>query len=890
LGAPLAAAALAAAALAWAPVAGQGSGAPAAAYAPIRSWDATQHGAAGVWRLDAAEDGSHLCTLAADGSLHLVDLPGGAAHMVAGADGDTGVVDVTCLPSRRVAVLGHAPSADPRAPRNGAIVRVLEADGRLVWETRLPDSGFDAGSHSVWSWPLALSRGPGGRNLYALDGAAPRVFRLAAGSGRIEAENAVAAPGSSPQPRAQLAFEALGDLAAGRDLAGGAEIAVLARLPGALRLLQTHASADRAATVLGTETLPSGALRMGRGPAGDLWVLLPAGEVLELRPDGAARRRWRAVGPGGELVRATDLAQLPDGTLFLADAERGRLLHYDPEAAAAPRAHQPACAFQPDKRAAPAQVWLGDAVTVTLSVHGQCPEPRGADMVLAIDSSWSRWDAVPLAQWDVASARALLGLLEPGAHHVAALQYAAGTRDLIAPTTDPAAVAAALDGVQPAPAPVGNDAGTALRRAREILAGLDGADAGRRRLVLVFGDFWQEPRTTLDTAAALQREGIEIGVVHAHRLAHANARAQDRRFAALIASDHGLLWGEAPAAPDWLAAAGRWRPADPARHLISSAVITDTVPANMRYLSWLSGPRPDWDAASRTLTWRPAEVGFAGLAVAYRLEPLAAGRWPTNVEARAVLTDGLGARGTLAFPVPTVLVRERPTAAATAPATPGSGATPSPSASAGPQPSPAPAFLPLLLAQRCARIGGADVALVIDASSSMAGRKLADAIAAARRFVGLMDLGSGADRVAIVRFDDAAQLLQPLTADVAAAGRALDAITSGSGTRIDLGLRRAGQALAAEDRPDDRGRHVVLLTDGRQSSAAGEELLAAAELRHAGIRVFAIGLGADADRAAIRAIAHHPDQAYFAPDSAQLARLYAAIASAIRCQPEPRWP
>jgi hypothetical protein len=67
-------------------------------------------------------------------------------------------------------------------------------------------------------------------------------------------------------------------------------------------------------------------------------------------------------------------------------------------------------------------------------------------------------------------------------------------------------------------------------------------------------------------------------------------------------------------------------------------------------------------------------------------------------------------------------------------------------------------------------------------------------------------------------------------------------------------------------------------------------LRAAAEVRSAGVRLYTVGLGADV--AALREMAGDASRYRFAPDSADLARIYAEIASDIQC-PAPAgrfWP
>jgi Mg-chelatase subunit ChlD len=207
-------------------------------------------------------------------------------------------------------------------------------------------------------------------------------------------------------------------------------------------------------------------------------------------------------------------------------------------------------------------------------------------------------------------------------------------------------------------------------------------------------------------------------------------------------------------------------------------------------------------------------------------------------------------------------------------------AAPSPSATAP----PGVAFLPLALNEGCSPSHKrADVALVVDTSSSMAGQKLADAKEAATLFVGLMDLSPGRDQVTVVRFDTTAEVVQPLTSDAALLVQAIASLSSRQGTHIDEGLRAALAELQSARRDPANQQVTVLLTDGIQTGTPGAELQAAAAVTGAGIRLYTIGLGADADGGALSQMAGAGGRYYFAPDSAALAEIYRQVAHDIAC-------
>jgi hypothetical protein len=67
-------------------------------------------------------------------------------------------------------------------------------------------------------------------------------------------------------------------------------------------------------------------------------------------------------------------------------------------------------------------------------------------------------------------------------------------------------------------------------------------------------------------------------------------------------------------------------------------------------------------------------------------------------------------------------------------------------------------------------------------------------------------------------------------------------------------------------------------------------LAAGQRLREAGVRLYAIGLGADVDAATLVLIAGGGARYRFAPDETTLAGIYAEVARDIQCPPERLWP
>jgi len=290
--------------------------------------------------------------------------------------------------------------------------------------------------------------------------------------------------------------------------------------------------------------------------------------------------------------------------------------------------------------------------------------------------------------------------------------------------------------------------------------------------------------------------------------------------------------------------------------------------------------------------------------VTFGVQPLAEGTWP--ISASLAITN---AKGT-SIPVPaqpvtltvsglceTPTVPPSPTATtpsiATRTHTPEPTPTLEPTAISTTPPSPRTLYLPMGLKERCdAENKRADVALILDTSSSMTGQKLADARAAATAFVRLMDLAPGRDQVAVVRFDTEAEVVQALSGDRGLIEQAVARLEVRQGTHIDKGLRGALGELQSPRRNLHNLAVAILLTDGVHTGEPGADLIAAGEVRAAGVRLYTIGLGADADGATLREMAGDDARYHFAPDSADLARIYGEIASDILCPAPPVgfWP
>jgi Mg-chelatase subunit ChlD len=145
--------------------------------------------------------------------------------------------------------------------------------------------------------------------------------------------------------------------------------------------------------------------------------------------------------------------------------------------------------------------------------------------------------------------------------------------------------------------------------------------------------------------------------------------------------------------------------------------------------------------------------------------------------------------------------------------------------------------------------------------------------------------------VALVSFNAAATIHQPLTSDITALDAALRRLESAPLTRIDTGLTAAASVLAAPERRLSNSAVVVLLSDGHNNPEPVDAALAAAAgLRTAGARVITVGLGDAVDVPALETMASALSDYHHAPDGDDLPALYESLARLIPCPPSVYWP
>jgi Ca-activated chloride channel homolog len=133
--------------------------------------------------------------------------------------------------------------------------------------------------------------------------------------------------------------------------------------------------------------------------------------------------------------------------------------------------------------------------------------------------------------------------------------------------------------------------------------------------------------------------------------------------------------------------------------------------------------------------------------------------------------------------------------------------------------------------------------LVLDRSGSMQGAKLTAMKEATKRVI---DTLTPQDIVAIVLFDDQVEVLVPAApaVDKEALKAQIDTISEAGGTAMSGGLQ-AGQAELQKNNVPERVSALLLLTDGQTWGDEDSCRALATQLGQAGVRITALGLGAE---------------------------------------------
>lgn len=762
------------------------------------------------------------------------------------------------------------------AERDLGIVRVYRADGGF--ERAFPSLGAD--EIAVAPDGDLVAGASGGDYVVRIDAASGREnwrrrcdcfngFGLAAGADRLYATSALSGTvlaydpaGVEPPGRFAIAQPGYAwplDVDLGPDgrlyAAGGerGDVAVLDPATG------QH--------VGGWPTGGGGPHRISVGPDGTVFTLRFDGTVAAWMPDGQPIATW-AVAPvaGFGYALPADLAAGPAGRVYVVEGASRAILVYDPQAGGPPTptpVPDPPCTVTGNKTARPAQVALGQPVTIDLTLDLQC---RGgaapaSEIMLIVDRSNSMAGVKLAAAKAAADGFAASASLDLATHRMGLISFS----DIISLdrrlTHDRAAVRAAVGDIQH----TGNtDLATALRRGTEhVLA--DGRP-GARPVLLMMTDgkpsrLGQPYVDTVIEAARAKARGalvytIGLGDTIETDLLVAVAGASSRYFAAPRPDQLASIYTELSQTVGGVVA--------------TDVRVVDGLGADVAYVPGSATRGGSLGGAD--VVWLLGALPSGTATLSLQVTPNRLGRIPTNTRATASYTAD-GQRYTFEFPVPEVEVVPAPTA------TPTPTPTPTPRVTG-----PSTVYLPIVERNHCqpddARLG-VEIVLVIDTSSSMTGAPIEAAKAAARLFVDLIDRRR--DRAALVTFDDTARLAQALTNNAAQLKSALDAMVTSPGTRVDLGLAKGAEELRLRARNGSQ-RVLVVMSDGQPSAGTRDPALrTAADVRRSGATVFAIGLG-NADGAFLAGLASSSRHVYHAPNPSDLEQIYRRIAAELPCR------
>ena len=169
-----------------------------------------------------------------------------------------------------------------------------------------------------------------------------------------------------------------------------------------------------------------------------------------------------------------------------------------------------------------------------------------------------------------------------------------------------------------------------------------------------------------------------------------------------------------------------------------------------------------------------------------------------------------------------------------------------------------------------------EVALVSDVSGSMSGAPLSALKTAASSFVGNL---SSPDEAAAISFSTSASTDQELTTNYQLVQNAINNYNASGGTSIAAGIIEGeDELLNGTNATPGASKVMILLSDGQSDDTAA--INAANDAKNNGIRIFTIALG-NADTGLLESVASSPDDAFVAPDPADLDTVYAEIAQIV---------
>lgn len=556
-------------------------------------------------------------------------------------------------------------------------------------------------------------------------------------------------------------------------------------------------------------------------------------------------------------------------------------------------------------------------VTVTMAVT--CPALLPVHLVIAVDRSKSIADpsVSQILRQIQQSVRQVVDEIDFDAHpenKVAVLSHGFRVTTESELSNQKSRVLGAVNGIRYLASDLGEDPGLAVDTARDMLERERGT-ASPIEIILLYGDGCDPSVSGCESAAkraAARAEGMGMAVM-AVCYKDSDRETCATSYRQMVSQSNFYFEtnaGQLPARVTGLIDQGK-------SLSVGAVTLLERLGAGFDLVAGSGAPPPQVNGRDLAFALGAVAPGQSALA-RYRVAPRAEGAAPLRANGSGVtLVDSLNRESDL-YPVPPREVRVDPCVVATptpsASPSPEPSATPSPlptattpaetatpnptrpptatrTATASPTPETVAVYLPIVQRRVCkpAEIH-TDVALVIDASSSMAEpagsrRKIDAAKDAARSFIGLLKLvpaGAG-DQAAVLSFNAAAKLERGLGTDRAALEAAIAGIELAQGTRIDLAIWAAWRELSDGPTRPGNNRAIILLTDGRPDPGTEDAVLRAAdELRSAAV-IFTIGLGADIDAVLLRRVASRPDMYFEAPATDDLEAIYRQIAGSLPC-------
>lgn len=174
----------------------------------------------------------------------------------------------------------------------------------------------------------------------------------------------------------------------------------------------------------------------------------------------------------------------------------------------------------------------------------------------------------------------------------------------------------------------------------------------------------------------------------------------------------------------------------------------------------------------------------------------------------------------------------------------------------------------------------ADIALVLDRSSSMAGKAMYHLKAGAKEFIDIVTGRGCGNRIGIVSFAGEACIDVPLTEDAQTLKQAVDALQAQGNTNHADAFEQAGTLFCASTNK----KVLVIFTDGETTVGPDPAPIAAA-LRDSGVEIYCVGLVGHTglDEETLRCWASEPvdDHVFTTPNAEELERVFCDMADVI---------